>query len=74
MKLQINARGAWRDVAEFEPEQLRQVKEATVILAQALTVGSKRDIDHSFRIIATVARSPKVAAYLSGPKFKWRPQ
>ena len=72
MKLQINARGSWRDVAEFEAEQLRAVQEAAVPLAQALSIGAGDHRGASWRITKTVSRSPKIVGYLAPPRFSWR--
>lgn len=77
MKLQINARGGWKDLCELEPEQLRAVQEAVLVLAQALAIGGRVDegsvYSPSWRITANVARSPKVVAHLDPAKgLKWR--
>ncbi len=66
MILQVNATGGWREVAEVEPHQLRQVKEAAQVLAQALATGREATKAPSFRIIRERARAPKVLAHIEG--------
>lgn len=77
MRLQIKPGGAWRDVVEFEPEQLRAVQEAVVVLAQALGRQKSRGLDQAewriTKVNPAAARSPKVVAYLEPVKsFSWR--
>lgn len=73
MRLQIKPAGAWRDVVEFEPEQLRAIQEAVVTLAQALGCQAHTNKPAEWRITKTVSRSPKVVAYLVPAKsFSWR--
>ncbi len=68
LKLQVKPGGAWKDIAEFEPERIAAVEQAVVDLARLLT----GDVDVDWRIIEAGGRSPKVMAYCDGGKFQWR--
>ncbi len=71
--LQINARGAWREVVEFDAKQLAPVQDAAMSLALALR-------GQTFRVVkAGPGRSPKTVAHLvcreAGPHvtyWEWR--
>ncbi len=63
MKLQINQRGAWRDIVEFAPEQLEAIKLAAAPLARALGAAATWRISKDSRT---------GLAYLDAPAFKWR--
>ena len=65
MILQVNQRGGWREVAELENHQLRQVTKAAAVLARALSTGiTDGSKAASFRIVAVRGRSPKVIAHI----------
>ena len=62
MKLQINQRGAWRDVVEFEPAQLRHIQAAAIPLAREIGERTKWRITEDSRT---------AVAYLEAPSFNW---
>lgn len=62
MKLQINCRGAWRDVMEFEPAQLTHIQAATIPLAREIGDRAKWRITKDSR---------SAIAYLEAPGFDW---
>ena len=62
MKLQVNQRGAWRDVAEFEESQLRHIQAAVIPLAREL--GDRA----TWRV---TANSRTALGYLGAPSFNW---
>lgn len=65
VKLQINARGAWRDVLEFDHLQQRPVMEAVTSLAQALATAPIGTSAPTFRIVKVPSRrSGGVIAHL----------
>jgi hypothetical protein len=73
--LQINARGSWSNVVEFEATRERELREAVVPLAQAIALsdGDGGKNATSFRLVAAGGgRSPKVLARLEAPGFVWR--
>lgn len=62
MKLQINQRGAWRDVVEFEPAQLAHIQAAVIALARE--VGD--------RATWRISKDSRTAiAYLGAPNYTW---
>lgn len=62
MKLQINQRGAWRDVVEFGPAQLPHIQAATIPLAREIGERAKWRITKDSRT---------AIAYLEAPEFDW---
>lgn len=73
--LQINARGSWSNVVEFEATREREIREALVPFAQALALSDSEGGKNatSFRIVAAGGgRSRKVLARLEAPGFAWR--
>lgn len=67
LKLQMKPRGAWTDVAEFDPARTAHVEQAVIALNAALNAD---DID--WRIIEVGGRSPKVKAYCIAGEAQWR--
>jgi hypothetical protein len=68
MKLQINERGSWREMVEFAPERLKEVKAATLGFARAVGPGN-RIKGASYRVTKD-GRS--ALAYLEAPYATWR--
>jgi len=62
VKLQVNQRGAWRDVVEFEPAQLRHIQTATIPLARELG---------DWAVWRITQDSRTAIAYLEAPGFAW---
>lgn len=76
MILQVNQRGSWQNVVEFDPQLLPRVQLAVLPLARAIMrqdyVEGRGESATTWRVVAARAKSPKVIAYLEGPAFNWR--
>lgn len=62
MKLQVNVRGSWRNVVEFDPARLKAVMEGVKPLARVLGERPTWRISEDGRA---------ALFYLQGPDFKW---
>lgn len=68
MKLQINERGAWRTLAEFPADQLKQMKAHGLTTARAVGLGGKTG-----GVTYRITRDGRSAlAYLESPYKAWR--
>ncbi len=62
MKLQINQRGSWRDIVEFEPSHLTHIQAAVIPLAREIGEWAKWRVTKDSRT---------AIAYLKAPGFNW---
>lgn len=74
MILQVNQRGSWQNVLEFDEVQLPAIQSATLPLARAIAAHARLEERHapSWRIAAQRAKAPKVLWLLEAPALIWR--
>jgi len=73
--LQINARGSWSNVVEFDGSREGAIRVAVLPLATVLAAGDRElcKASTSFRIVkAGGGRSPKVVSHLDDVGLGWR--